>query len=76
MFQHERSLVVAVDGTKKLQAKRLKERRDAVAACRGTVGLLGGKRVDERHSPFHTDLITKYGGDVVMLEDFAVVEPP
>ncbi len=75
-FDHERSLVVYVDGTKKARADRLVARRDAVAACKGTGQLLAARKVDDRHVPFRTNLSTAFGGDVVELDDFAVVPAP
>jgi len=72
-FDHERSLVVFADRTKKPQARALAERRQAAASCRGAPRRLAAKRIDARHSPFHTDLVTQYGGDVVAVDDVALV---
>jgi hypothetical protein len=70
-FDHERSLVVFTDGSKKKRLAKLTQLRDAVAACGGKQ--LGAKRVDERHVPFRTDLVTAYGGDMVELDDLEIL---
>ncbi len=75
-FEHERSVVVFADATKKPKLRALTGKRDAVAACRGTSQRLAAKHIDVRHTPFHTDLVTPYGGDVVEVDDVALVPGP
>ncbi|MBL8954578.1 MAG: serine/threonine protein kinase [Myxococcaceae bacterium] len=69
------SLIVYADNTKKPKVKALRDLRESLAACRGAARI-AARNVDTRHTPFHTDFVTAYGGDVVEVADVIIVPAP